>query len=447
MRTTRTVGTVVSGLLLAVAACDSTTQPASGLIALSPDRAYADAPVAAALHGGPFRPSLSIDTSSGTANVDLRSFGCWLLPSAPNVAGMATANAIAATVTGVVSPTQLSVSIPAGLPAGVYDVELRDPAGRAGFLKSGFRSLGPDRDAPDVSLNGPLGGTYVIAGTRVPVIISANDGDGHLTSLGWVLTSLNFPAQTHTCPSPQGAARATCSDGEIVLPPSTALEDRLSLRVDAQDQAGNIGSREDLLLLAQIPVITVFAPSSGPSTGMTEIVVQGRSFVRGTRVLIDGVPITPAGGIVESDMTIRGFTAAHDPGPWPVVVETGNKQTAGQNFTYVAVPVLRRMSPDNGPSEGGTMVTIVGSHFVCDRPGTVGTQFSVGAGVLRIPVMVTDCAGSSRVVATMPPYPIPPDGTGTVTLFALDPAAGESTLPDAFTYTSLPKMTPPPPSR
>ncbi|HEX3696933.1 MAG TPA: IPT/TIG domain-containing protein [Polyangia bacterium] len=435
----RMVGTAALGLLLAAAACSGTDEPTATLTSLTPARAYTDTAVPAALRGGPFRPSFAVDTSSGSARIDLTAFACLLLPTAADdVTAASTAE-----VTAWTDPMQLDVSVPAKLPAGFYDVLLREPNGPAATLKKGFQSLGPDTDAPEVSLDAPLGGTFVVAGTRVPVTVSANDGDGHLISLGWTLTSLHFSAQTHTCPAPAGASHITCDDGALVLPESTSLQDQMILRVDAQDDAGNLGSREDLLWLAQAPVLTSFAPAVGPSTGMTQIVVRGQAFVMATRVLIDGVPINPAGGIWENDTTMRGFTNAHDPGAAPVVLETGNQQVVGQAFTFVAVPVIRQITPNQGPSAGGTVVTIVGSHFVCDRPDAMGTQFSVGAGVVRVPLTVTDCAGMNRVAAIMPGYMVPPDGTGTVSLFALDAAAGESELPDAFTYASLP-VTPPP---
>ncbi len=177
--------------------------------------------------------------------------------------------------------------------------------------------------------------------------------------------------------------------------------------------------------------------------GMTQIVVRGEGFVRASLVLIDGVLITPNGGIYESDTVIRGFTLAHEAGSWPVVVQTGDSLVGGPLFSFVQAPVVRRVSPDQGPSVGGTTVTIVGSHFVCEGPGTMGTRFSVGAGVVRVDVMVTDCGGPNRVVGTMPPYPVPPDSTGTVSMFAVDAAAGESELPNAFTYNSLPPPAPP----
>jgi hypothetical protein len=172
---------------------------------------------------------------------------------------------------------------------------------------------------------------------------------------------------------------------------------------------------------------------------MTQIVIKGESFARATRALIDGVPLTPNGGMVDPlTSTIVGFTPAHDPGSWPLVVETGNVQVTGLMFTYAAVPVIRRIDPDEGPDTGGTTVTIVGSHFVCagDQPDRA-TQFFIGAGLLRVPVVVTNCQGSNRVMGMMPPYTIPADGTGAVSLFAVDDTAGESELPGAFTYTAV----------
>lgn len=427
-------------VLLAAAACGGSDESAGLLVAFSPVRAYTDDPVAGVLRGGPFRPSFSVDTSSGAASVDVQGFAGALLPS-PAAPGAAPD---VLRITGMVDPSALTVRIPAGLPVGGYDVELRDPRGRVSMLMAAFQSLGPDVDAPDVALDGPLGGTFVVIGTHVPVIVRADDGDGHLVSLGWTLTAPGAPTQMHSCPPPLAAPQSTCSDGELVVPDGN-LDEPMIIRSVATDLQGNVGSREDLLWRAQSPVITSVAPAAGPAMGMTQILVRGQGFARASRVLIDAVPITPGGGIVESSTTIRGFTVAHDPGSFAVVVETGNQLTSGPLFTFVAAPVIRRISPAEGPAAGGTTVTIVGSHFVCEGPGTMGTRFSVGAGVARVDVTVTDCGGPNRVVAVMPPYPVPAGGTGTVSLFALDPEAGESELPNAFTYNAPPPAAPAPP--
>ena len=426
-------------------ACDGTDEPAFSLTAFSPGRAYTDHLVPAVLRGGPFRPSFSVDTSSGSASSDVRAFAAALLPAALPSAFDSTLEPIALQITGLLDPGTLMIDVPPAVAKGLYDVELRDPRGRVSLLANGFQSLGPDIDPPDVTLSAPQSGSFVIVGEPVQVIVSANDGDGQLTSLAWTLTAPDGSTQAHTCPPPENTARATCTDGEFVVPDGDNLDDDLLIRTVAQDWAGNVGMREDTIHRARLPVIDSVTPTAGPATGMTQIVVQGQAFTRATRVLIDCVAITPNGGIVESDLSaIRGFTMAHDPGSWPVTVQTGDGIAMGPLFTFVSAPVVRRVDPDQGPSVGGTTVTIVGSHFVCQGPGTVGTRFSVGVGVVRVDVNITDCAGPSpnRVVGTMPPYAVPPDGTGTVSMFATDPTAGESELPDAFTYNSLPPPDP-----
>jgi hypothetical protein len=434
-RLSRVRGALVVALALGPAACDSTHEDAAAVTTLTPSRAYSYAPIEATLRGTNFRPSLTVDTNAGTSQLDLRSFQCSLLFPTPS--GDQRTPLI---VRGVDDPTQLHLQLPAGLAEGHYDVELRDPHGNPSRLKNAFQSLGPDLVAPDVKLDWPLGGTYLVGGTHPQVTVSADDHDGHLRSLLWSLVSPGAPEQLHHCPSPMGASRVVCSDGELNLPEAPVEPTMMVLAMEATDEAGIVGRFEEPLWLARAPVLTSFAPNSGPSTGMTQIVVRGQSFSRATRVLIDGVPLTPNGGMVDmASGTIVGFTPAHDPGSWPLVVETGNVQVTGMMFTYMAVPVIRRINPDEGSTTGGFLVTVVGSHFLCNREQPEkGTQFFIGAGLLRARLVITDCQGPNRVVGMMPPYTIPVDGTGAVSLFAVDATAGESELPNAFTYIAVP---------
>src|SRR5260370_4092699 len=158
MRTVAIIGWV---LWLATPACDGKDESAGALTGLAPARAYTDGPVRAVRRVGPFRPWFSVDTSSGAASLDVRAFAGALWPTR-SAAGTGPS---VLKITGLLDSGALNVSVPAGLPKGFYDVELRDPRGRVSLLASGFRSLGSDIDAPEVSLIAPLGGTFVVIGT------------------------------------------------------------------------------------------------------------------------------------------------------------------------------------------------------------------------------------------------------------------------------------------
>jgi len=164
LRLPRARGAVVVAFALWPAACGSTHEDAAEATTLTPSRAYSYAPIPATLRGANFRPSLAVDTNAGTSAVDLRSFRCSLRFSTPGGD-----QRTPLTVTSVDDATRLRLLLPAGLPEGSYDVELQDPHGNLSLVKNAFQSLGPDLVAPEVKLDSPLGGTYLVGGTRARV--------------------------------------------------------------------------------------------------------------------------------------------------------------------------------------------------------------------------------------------------------------------------------------
>ena len=54
------------------------------------------------------------------------------------------------------SPEAIAAMVPAGIPAGAYDVVVTDPRGDHAQLACGFLSLGPDTQAPTVSIESPV---------------------------------------------------------------------------------------------------------------------------------------------------------------------------------------------------------------------------------------------------------------------------------------------------
>ncbi|GGJ62270.1 IPT/TIG domain-containing protein [Streptomyces brasiliensis] len=90
----------------------------------------------------------------------------------------------------------------------------------------------------------------------------------------------------------------------------------------------------------------------------------------------------------------------------------------------MAVPVLSTISPSQGPSSGGTTVTLTGTGFTgvtAVRFGAVAaTSFSAG--------------GSTQIVAVAPP------GTGTVTVTVTN-GDGTSNQPVTYTYIAAPVVT------
>lgn len=114
------------------------------------------------------------------------------------------------------------------------------------------------------------------------------------------------------------------------------------------------------------PTVKAIAPTSGLSTGGTEVRVTGSGFDPGAGLLIDGIPA--ANVTVVNDTTITATT----PGSanlYPVdveVVNPGSEPVLLDNaFVYVAPPVERitALNPRTGSTAGGEAVIIKGVDF------------------------------------------------------------------------------------
>jgi hypothetical protein len=404
--------------LFDAAGCGETVESAASIDEVIPSEGYNDVPVAVAIRGGPFRPSYSVDLGNGKTSIARGAFSAFLAP-----AGLPSAGIGALGLTWH-SGGELGATLPAALPAALYDVQVRDPRGHVATLAGGFRSLGPDTSPPTVTITTPAAGAVVAAGTEVPVMLRADDGPGHLASLKWVLLPSGGPPASQACYLNPGAGEQDCSSS-FLAPTPAALIEPISIAGSALDTAGNPATREIVFYVAQRPAVSSLAPASGPTGGMTQVVVVGTNFVAGgTQILIDGMPAEPGGGVVDTATTMHGLTPAHDPGPVAVVVRTGSADAQAGTFEYVAPPRVRAIDPPGGPAEGGTPVKVAGDHFRAVTQVFFGTQQAP----LLCPVLVSE----HLITGLTPP------GTGTVMAYATDAVAGGTTSGPSYAYMLTP---------
>src|SRR6185295_2420752 len=115
------------------------------------------------------------------------------------------------------------------------------------------------------------------------------------------------------------------------------------------------------------PEIVSLTPSSGPTSGGTEITVQGNQLIEGlSRVLVDQRSID---GLVDGD-TIRAVTQPHPPGVALVTLGNGDSPSAPRPFTFVAAPTLKVIDPRHGPAGENARITVAGDYF------STATRFS-----------------------------------------------------------------------
>jgi hypothetical protein len=176
------------------------------------------------------------------------------------------------------------------------------------------------------------------------------------------------------------------------------------------------------------PTVTAVNPSSGPPAGGATVTITGTGFTGATAVQFGGV--NAASFTVSSDTQITAVTPAHAAGTVDVTVTTvGGTSATGSadRYTFADVPIVTGISPTQGPTAGGTAVTITGIGFTrttaVQFDGVQATSFTVNSDTQITAVSPAEPAGTVDVTVTT--------GGGTS-------ATGAA---DRFTYVAAPTVT------
>jgi hypothetical protein len=175
--------------------------------------------------------------------------------------------------------------------------------------------------------------------------------------------------------------------------------------------------------LAASPTVASISPASGPAAGGTAVKIKGTGFVAGATVKI-GSEATEVK--VNGPEEITAKTVATVAGSDEVVVKDANgTSTSGVKYTYVAPPTVESISPNQGPTSGGTAVKIKGKGFLSGSTVTIGSAATevvvvsaeeitakTPAGSGAPEVIVTDVGGSSTLGPTYAYFPAPTVVTG-----------------------------------
>lgn len=174
------------------------------------------------------------------------------------------------------------------------------------------------------------------------------------------------------------------------------------------------------------PSISTVTPSSGPVSGGTAVTISGSGFATGATVTFGG---TNASATVVGSTTINAVAPSHSSGPVNVVVTNpgGQSATLTNGYVYASAPVpaptVSGITPNSGPTAGGTPVTINGNNFVSGATVSIGLTPATNVSVVN----------STTITATTPGH-----AAGTVNVQVTNPDAQTGTLVNGFTYTSAP---------
>ncbi|MGB0591451.1 MAG: IPT/TIG domain-containing protein [Myxococcota bacterium] len=170
------------------------------------------------------------------------------------------------------------------------------------------------------------------------------------------------------------------------------------------------------------PELVLIIPATGSELGGSTVSLQGSGFEEGVTVTFGDAD---AELISFSPSELFVITPPHPLGSTDVTVThiDGASSTYPGGFTYVtagSAPEVTSVTPANGPSSGGTQVTVQGANFA------VGAVVRFGTATASETIVAPDGASLST---TSPEAPL-----GVVPLTVVNPDGQEATLSDAFTY-------------
>jgi len=275
-----------------------------------------------------------------------------------------------------------------------------------------------------VASDGPLGGAaltidwfrmspYQGSGSYLSRMIDSG-GAAAWDTIAWTAelpngTSLNLSVRTGNTPAPDGSWSAFMPVSGPVA--GLSLNGRyLQYRADLTTSNVNVTpSLRDVTIAYRVtgtpgPTITSIVPSSGPVSGGTSVTIAGANFATGATVTVGGSAAT---NVVVSETTITLNTPAHAAGVVDVVVTNPDSQSGmlAGGYTYVAgQPAIANVTPNAGPTTGGTEVTVSGSNFSGATAVTFGsapaTSFTVVSATQITAVAPAQAAGAVDVRVT-----------------------------------------------
>jgi len=256
-----------------------------------------------------------------------------------------------------ISASDLNVRTPQILAVGPQDVVVINPDEQRDTLPGGVTVLAPIKIKNIEPRSGGLAG-----GTKITIV-----GEPTVEVSGRSYPS-RFVEGAEVFIGDAETERVTIQSDHVITaitPPNTP--DSKDVKVINPDGQKDI--LENAFFYNPLPQITKVIPDNGRLAGGTKIIIQGSGFLSGAKVLfkMDEGSFARASEVqVVSDTIITAQTPSGEPGPKDVVVRNPDRQeiVLPDGFTYNPMPIIRNVSPNHGPSSGGTKLLIKGTGFL-----------------------------------------------------------------------------------
>ncbi|MAB80752.1 MAG: hypothetical protein CMJ89_15495, partial [Planctomycetes bacterium] len=181
------------------------------------------------------------------------------------------------------------------------------------------------------------------------------------------------------------------------------------------------------------PAISSLLPASGRSLGDTFITILGSGFLIDgaglNTVTIGGLPATEIAALADDTLVCKAPAGTPGATADVSIINANGQAFMPAGYRYHALPSLAALSPTSDSSGGGILVTLQGTGFLADNPGT--TVLTFGG------VQATNVTALTDEVLTC----LAPPGTpGAVVDISLSNENGSASLLGAFRYHALPEL-------
>ncbi|MDQ0935157.1 IPT/TIG domain-containing protein [Streptomyces turgidiscabies] len=287
-------------------------------------------------------------------------------------------NGTAATSFTVDSATQITAVAPAHA-AGAAAVTVTTPGGTSNPLTFTYLSLA----APSVTGLSPAQGP-VTGGTTLTLTGTDFTGATAVRFNGTAATSFTVNSTTQiTAVAPAHAAGAA------------------AVTVTTPGGTSNPDNPNAYFYYAAPPSPTTLAPASGTTAGGATVTLTGNDLLGATAVRFDGLAATSF--TVDSATQITAVSPAHAAGAAAVTVTTPGGTSSPLSYIYLAAPTLTSLTPAQGPTHAGTVITLTGSNLTTTTSvqfGSTPASFTVASPTQITAVAPTGPAGPVTVTAT-----------------------------------------------
>lgn len=211
----------------------------------------------------------------------------------------------------------------------------------------------------------------------------------------------------------------------VVQSPATLTAGTVNVTVTSATGTSALSSG-DKFTYVSLPTVTGISPSKGSIPGGTSVTLTGTALTGATAVNFGSLPASITSNSATQIVAVSPVT--HVAGTVDVTVTTVGGTSAispADQFTYLSTPTVTGISPNKGPLQGGTSVTLTGTGLA----GATAVNFG------NIPGSIT-FNSATQITATSPAHIA---GTVDVTVTTAGGTSAPS-LFDKFTYVAAPTV-------